>query len=128
MAQEGQYQSPLELITHNVRSILADVLNKLECGDVDVEIDFREWQGISGPLVGETVDFLQVSKLFSWNVKFWTSSYAGFNHWRCTTCTVKIIVPVENGKELAVGLLVGEAVGFLLPPTQARNRAIQLCI
>ena len=100
MAHEGQHQSPLELITHNVRSILADVLNKLECGDVDHSIDFREWQGISGPLVGEAVGFLQVFKLFSWNVKFWTSSYAGFNRWRCTTCTVKIIVPVENGKEL----------------------------
>ena len=97
MAHEGQHQSPLELITHNVRSILADVLNKFECGDVDHSIDFREWQGISGPLVGEAVGFLQVFKLFSWNVKFWTSSYAGFNHWRCTTCTVKIIVPVENG-------------------------------
>ena len=35
MAHEGQHQSPLELITQNVRSILADVLNKLECGDVD---------------------------------------------------------------------------------------------
>ena len=39
MAHEGQHQSPLELITQNVRSILADVLNKLECGDVDHSID-----------------------------------------------------------------------------------------
>ena len=30
MAHEGQRQSPLELITHNVGSILADVLNKFE--------------------------------------------------------------------------------------------------
>ena len=67
---------------------------------MDNSIDFREWQGISGPLVGEAVGFLQVFKLFSWNIKFWTSFYAGFNHWRCTICTVKIIVPVENGKEL----------------------------
>ena len=70
MAHEGQHQSPLELITHNVRSILADVLNKLECGDVDHSTDFREWQGISGPLVGEAVGFLQVFKMFPWNVKF----------------------------------------------------------
>ena len=43
MAHEGHHQSPLELITHNVRSILADVLNKVECEDVDHSIDFREW-------------------------------------------------------------------------------------
>ena len=47
VTHEGQHQSPLELITKNVRSILADVLNKLECGDVDHSIDFArnraEW-------------------------------------------------------------------------------------
>ena len=35
MAHEGQHQSPLELLTQNVRSSLADVVNKLECGDVN---------------------------------------------------------------------------------------------
>ena len=44
MAHEGQHQSPLELITQNVRSILADVLNKLECGDVDHSIDFARYR------------------------------------------------------------------------------------
>ena len=44
MAHEGQHQSPLELITQNVRSILADVLNKLECGDVDHSIDFAKYR------------------------------------------------------------------------------------
>ena len=44
MAHEGQHQSPLELITQNVRSILADVLNKLECGDVDHNIDFARYR------------------------------------------------------------------------------------
>ena len=39
MAHEGQHQSPLELTTQNVRSILADVLNKLGCGDVDHSIE-----------------------------------------------------------------------------------------
>lgn len=44
MAHEGQHQSPLELITQNVRGILADVLNKLECGDVDRSIDFARYR------------------------------------------------------------------------------------
>ena len=44
MAHEGQRQSPLELITQNVRSILADVLNKLESGDVDHSIDFARYR------------------------------------------------------------------------------------
>ena len=44
MAHEGQHQSPLELITQNVRSILANVLNKLECGDVDHSIDFARYR------------------------------------------------------------------------------------
>ena len=44
MAHEGQYQSLLELITQNVRSILADVLNKFECGDVDLSIDFTRYK------------------------------------------------------------------------------------
>ena len=44
MAHEGQHQSPLELITQNVRSILADVLNKLEFGDVDHSIDFVRYR------------------------------------------------------------------------------------
>ena len=44
MAHEGQHQSPLELITQNVRSILADVLNKLECADVDHSIDFARYR------------------------------------------------------------------------------------
>ena len=38
MAYESQHQSPLELITQNLRSILTGVLNKLECGDVDHNI------------------------------------------------------------------------------------------
>ena len=44
MAHEGQHQFPLELITQNVRGILADVLNKLECGDVDRSIDFARYR------------------------------------------------------------------------------------
>ena len=44
MAHEGQHQSMLELITQNVRSILADVLNKFECGDVDLSIDFARYR------------------------------------------------------------------------------------
>ena len=44
MTHEGQHQSPLELITQNVRSILADVLNKLKCGDVDHNIDFARYR------------------------------------------------------------------------------------
>ena len=44
MAHEGQHQSPLELITQNVRSILADALNKLECGDVDHSIDLSRYR------------------------------------------------------------------------------------
>ena len=44
MAHEGQHQSPLELITQNVRGILADVLNKLEGGDVDRSIDFARYR------------------------------------------------------------------------------------
>ena len=44
LAHEGQHQSPLELITQNVRSMLADVLNKLECGDVDHSIDFARYR------------------------------------------------------------------------------------
>ena len=43
MAHEGQHQSPLELITQNVRSILA-VVNKLECGNVDHSIDFARYR------------------------------------------------------------------------------------
>ena len=37
-------KSPLELINQNVRSILADVVNKLECGDVDLSIDFARYR------------------------------------------------------------------------------------
>ena len=53
MAQEGQHQCPLELITQNVRSILADVLNKLECGDVDhsIEGNSKGWQATQSPPV-----------------------------------------------------------------------------
>ena len=47
MAHEGQHQSPLELITQNVKSILADVLNKLECGDVDHSIVAIRWNAVS---------------------------------------------------------------------------------
>ena len=41
MAHERQHQSPLELITQNVRSILADVLNKLEFGVGGLRSDGR---------------------------------------------------------------------------------------
>ena len=43
-SEEGLHQSPLELTTQNVRSILADVLNKLECGDADHSIDFARYR------------------------------------------------------------------------------------
>ena len=41
---EGQHQSPFELITNNVRSILRDVVNKVETGDVDNNIDFIRYR------------------------------------------------------------------------------------
>ena len=41
---EGQHQSPFELITNNARSILRDVVNKLESGDVDNNIDFIRYR------------------------------------------------------------------------------------
>ena len=43
-AHEEQHQSPLDLITQNVRRILADVLNKLNCWDVDHSIDFARYR------------------------------------------------------------------------------------
>ena len=42
--QEGQHQSPNELIAQNLRSILSGVLNKLECGNVDSNIDFARYR------------------------------------------------------------------------------------
>ena len=41
---EGQHQSPFERITNNARSILRDVVNKLESGDVDNNIDFMRYR------------------------------------------------------------------------------------
>ena len=44
MAHDGQHRTPLELISQNLRSVLIDVLNKLECGDVDNSIDFARYR------------------------------------------------------------------------------------
>ena len=37
---KGQQQSPLELVSTNVRAVLKDVINKLQCGDYVNIIDF----------------------------------------------------------------------------------------
>ena len=42
--QEGQHQSPIELITQNFKSILRGVLNKLECQNGDNNIDFARYR------------------------------------------------------------------------------------
>ena len=41
---EGQQQCPFKLITNNAGSILRDVVNKLECGDIDNNIDFIRYR------------------------------------------------------------------------------------
>ena len=75
MAHEGQYWSPLELITQNVKCILADVLNKLECGDVDHSIDFATYRveflcsalvnGLQNYLFEKTKAYLELSDAFA---------------------------------------------------------------
>lgn len=41
---EGQHQSPPELISQNLRSILSAVLNKLENGNINDKIDFARYK------------------------------------------------------------------------------------
>lgn len=41
---EGQHQSPFELISTNIRAVLNDVINKLQCRDYSVNIDFARYK------------------------------------------------------------------------------------
>ena len=41
---EGQHQSPFELVSTNIRTVLNDVINKLQCRDYSVNIDFARYK------------------------------------------------------------------------------------
>ena len=41
---EGQHQSPFELVSTNIRAVLNDVINKLQCRDCSVNIDFARYK------------------------------------------------------------------------------------
>ena len=39
---EGQHQSPIQLISMNVRTVLNEVINKLQSGEYSNNIDFKK--------------------------------------------------------------------------------------
>lgn len=41
---EGQHQSPFELVSTNISAVLNDVINKLQCRDYSVNIDFARYK------------------------------------------------------------------------------------
>ena len=41
---EGQHQSPFELVSTNISAVLNDVINKLQCRDYSVSIDFARYK------------------------------------------------------------------------------------
>lgn len=41
---EGQHQSPFELVSSNIRAVSNDVINKLQCRDYSVNIDFARYK------------------------------------------------------------------------------------
>ena len=41
---EGQHQTPFELVSTNISTVLNDVINKLQCRDYSINIDFARYK------------------------------------------------------------------------------------